>query len=165
MRTAGIHTESLPVLADGQQAALQLDAFGRLVVTAGSGSPGAAGGAVQSVQGVPGGLPLPMIAAAPATSPFVALPVAVAAAGDGVLVAGLPGQTIRVFAVALTCAAPVDLTLKDGSGVLAAFRSVTALQLEPLAGHPRWVGTPGAALGLHLSAAVAVGGAVWFVQA
>lgn len=50
MKPIGIFNTVLPSLSDGQQVQLQLDPFGRLITTAGSGSPGATGGAVQSVQ-------------------------------------------------------------------------------------------------------------------
>jgi hypothetical protein len=50
MKPIGIFNNALPGLSDGQQVQLQLDQFGRLITTAGSGSPGATGGAVQSVQ-------------------------------------------------------------------------------------------------------------------
>jgi hypothetical protein len=56
----GVHSNALSPLGDGQQKALQLDQFGRLIVTSGSGSPGAAGGDVQSVQGVDGMIPFTM---------------------------------------------------------------------------------------------------------
>ena len=164
MKHMGLYNAALPALADGQQAPLQLDNFGRLIVSAGSGSPGAAGGAVQSVQGVPGGLPLPVAGGAPTSSPYTAVPVAVAAAGDTTVVAGHPGQTIRVFALALSFAAPVDVTVKDGGTTLGTFQGVTALQLEPLLGHPRWVTQAGNGLRLHLAAAVAGSGALWITQ-
>jgi hypothetical protein len=55
---AGIHKDSLSGMADGEQKQLQLDTFGRLIVTSGAGAPGAAGGEVQSVQGVSGMIPM-----------------------------------------------------------------------------------------------------------
>lgn len=55
---SGIFNNTPPSLADGDQARLQLDNKGRLIVTAGGGTAGTPGGAVQSVQGVVGGSPV-----------------------------------------------------------------------------------------------------------
>lgn len=164
MKPLAIFNNALPSLADGQQAQLQLDNFGRLIVTAGSGSPGAAGGAVQSMQGVPGGIPLAVVAGAPTGSLYTAARVALSAAGDNTLVAGIAGQTIRLYALALTLAAPVDLALKDGGTVLGTFQGVAALFLDPLGGNPRWVTAPGSDLVVNLASAVACTGTAWFTQ-
>jgi hypothetical protein len=164
MKPIGIFNNALPGLSDGQQAQLQLDNFGRLIVTAGSGSAGAAGGAVQSVQGVGGGLPLAVVAGAPTTSLYSAASISVSASGDNTAIAGVANQTIRLYALALTLAAPADVTLKDGSTVLGTFQGVTALILDPLVGNPRWVTTAGNDFKINLGAAVACKGTVWFTQ-
>jgi hypothetical protein len=164
MKPIGIFNNALPGLSDGQQAQLQLDNFGRLIVSAGSGSAGAAGGAVQSVQGVNGGLPLPVVGGAPTTSLYTAANVSVSASGDNTVVAGVVSQTIRLYALALTLAAPVDVTLKDGSTVLGTFQGVTSLIFDPLIGNPRWVTSAGNNLIVNLASAVACKGTVWFTQ-
>jgi hypothetical protein len=138
MKPIGIFNNALPGLSDGQQAQLQLDSIGRLIVNA--------------------------VAGAPTTSLYSAANVAVAASGDNTVIAGLASQTIRLYALALTLAAPVDVALKDGSTVLGTFQGVTALIFDPLIGNPRWVTAAGNGFVVNLAAAVACKGTVWFTQ-
>jgi hypothetical protein len=138
MKPIGIFNNALPGLADGQQAQLQLDGSGRLIVSA--------------------------VAGAPTSSLYSAANVSVAASGDNTVIAGIAGQTIRLYALALTLAAPVDVALKDGATVLGTFQGVTALIFDPLIGNPRWVTSAGNGLVVNLAAAVACKGTVWFTQ-
>ncbi|MBV8190861.1 MAG: hypothetical protein JOY64_15930 [Alphaproteobacteria bacterium] len=164
MKPIGIFNNALASLSDGQQAQLQLDNFGRLLVTAGAGSPGAPVGAVQSVQGVSAGIPLSVVGGAPTSSLYSAASVSISASGDNTVVAGIVNQTIRLYALALTLAAPIDVTLKDGSTVLGTFQGVTSLVFDPLVGNPRWVTGAGNNLIINLASAVACKGTVWFTQ-
>lgn len=102
---------------------------------------------------------------APTTSAYTSLNTSFAASGDNTVVAAVADQSVRVFAVALTFASPVDVTVKDGAGTtLGVFQQVTNLTLDPIAGNPRWSTSAGNAFIINLSAAVSCKGTIWHKQ-
>ena len=107
---AGIHKDALSAMVDGEQKQLQLDTFGRLIVTSGSGSPGAAGGEVQSVQGVSGMIPLEVRTGTHYET-------VAASQTDQVLGAtGATGDYLSGLLVVPATTSPGALSIKDGAG-------------------------------------------------
>ena len=139
----GVYLLTRPTLANNQEHPPILDATGTLLVTdAGSTSP----------------------ATAPVTSSYTPKSISFAASGDNTAIAAVAAQTTRVFAVSLTFAAPVDVTIKDGSTVLGVFQGITSLTLDPLWGNPRYIGTANTNFVVNLSAAVSCKGTIWYTQ-
>lgn len=100
----------------------------------------------------------------PTTSPYTALNTSFSSSGDNTVVSATAAQTTRVFALALTFASPVDVTIKDGATVLGVFQGALTLVLDPLGGNPRYVTSANSAFIINLSAAVAAKGTVWYTK-
>lgn len=95
--------------------------------------------------------------------------VSFSSSGDNTIIAANERQSIRLFAIALTAASPVTITVKDGASItLGAFQGVTSLVLDPFAAcpasHERWTLTRGNALIFNLSSGVSVTGTIWAMQ-
>ena len=109
-----------------------------------------------------------MTASPVAIEPYAAYnagPISVSASGDNAGIAGVAGQTTRVFALALTAASPVDIVFRNGASTLGVFQGVTSIVLDPFANGPRWVMNAAATFVISLSSGVAVKGTVWYQQA
>jgi hypothetical protein len=108
---AGEHRNALAAMADGERKQLQLDTFGRLIVTAGAGAPGIPGGEVSTVQGVEGMQPLAM------RDGDEQVYVVGSGAVDFPLGSGAIGDRIkRIVVVPITNAGVGNVAIKDGSG-------------------------------------------------
>lgn len=93
--------------------------------------------------------------------------VSISSSGENVVVAGVASQKVRVYALALTAASPVDITVKDAASgsTLAVFQGVTSLALDEFSnGSPRFVSATAGAFILSLSSEVVVKGSVWYTQ-
>jgi len=103
---------------------------------------------------------------APTTSSYTTLNTSFASSGDNTVVSATAGQTTRVFALALTFASPVDVTIKDGAATtLGVFQGIISLVLDPLLpGVPRYITTANTAFIINLSAAIACKGTIWHTK-
>jgi hypothetical protein len=93
-------------------------------------------------------------------------PINFSASGDNTVIAGVSGQFIKVLQFLLVAGGATTLTLKSGASLLSgpmalAANSVLTLSYFQL---PLQTIGPGDAFVLNSSAAVSVGGVVWFLQ-
>ena len=100
------------------------------------------------------------------TSDLTGLRINVAASGDTALVAGVGGQTTRVYRMRLSVAGAVVVQIKDGATVLEVFNFPAAggSVILDLSDRPYYRTAVAAALNINLSAAVQVDGRLEFVQ-
>ena len=89
-----------------------------------------------------------------------------ATAGNNTLVAGVAAQTIRVYRLILTLSASSDLEVRDGTTtVLADLYARTGVTLDLVPQDKEWfLTTAGNGLILNSSAAVNIGGRIWYAQ-
>lgn len=105
--------------------------------------------------------------AEPTTAGLTRASISVAASGDNTVIAGVGGQTIRVFRIFFVTAAAVNVTIKDGAGT-----SLTgAMSFLPNGGmvldftnEPWFVTSTANAFIINLSTAVQTSGAVYYTQ-
>ena len=133
------------------------------------GTAGAPSADVLTVQGIGGGVALPITPSISATSRFTSAVVNASSSGNNTLISGTVGQTIRVFAIDLMMAGAVNIKFRDGASTdLSAaqpFYAGGGKVLDPFpSGDPLFVCTAGNDFVLNLSAAVAVTGTIWYVK-
>lgn len=123
---------------------------------------------VLTIQGITGGTPVPIVGSLLTTSLYTQGNVSFSSSGENVVVAGVSAQKVRVFALALTFASPVDATIKDAASgnTLGVFQGVTSLVLDEFSnGSPRYISATAGAFVISLSSAVACKGSIWYTQA
>lgn len=106
--------------------------------------------------------------ALPAVSAYLTAPINFSASGDNTIVAGVGGQTVRVFRMFLVAGAPCNLTFKDSTPVsytgpipLGKYGSI-AFQLE---GDPHFVTGSGKAFVINIDAVAQISGKIEYIQA
>lgn len=119
----------------------------------------------QKVEGVAGGVAVPTSTKA-GTAALSSVKVDTAAAGDLALVAGVAGQTVRLYRIVLVASGAVNLKFKDGATDLTGAMALQAngTIILDFDGEPWFTTSVAAALNLNLSAAVQVSGRAYYLQ-
>jgi hypothetical protein len=95
---------------------------------------------------------------------FTTAVVSAAASGDNTIIAAVTGAPIKVWKIAFTTAAAVNVVFKTGTTALSGayvFGGNGSLVLY-YDGSPHYIALPGSAFVINLSGAVGIAGTVWY---
>lgn len=92
-----------------------------------------------------------------------------AATGDYVPISGVAGSVIRIYAILLVPGGTTNITFKNGSTAISGAIPFTSTQIMgplmmPFSGQPYYTLSVGNSFAINSSAAVALGGNVWYTQ-
>ena len=114
-----------------------------------------------------GGNPVVTRLQTPAVAGLASAAINASGAGDNALVAGVAGQTVRIWKIFLVCSAAVSLKFKDGAGAdltpALAMLANASIVLD-VDGEPWFVTGAGNGFVLNLGSAVQVSGRVYYTQ-
>lgn len=123
---------------------------------------------VLTVQGIGGGVALPVTPSLPTTALSSRTAINAASSGDNTLIAAVTGQTIRVHKLFLIASGAVNIKFKDGAGGTDFHPAIPlyaggGMTLD-FDGDPWFLTTAGNAFVLNLSAAVQISGRIYYSQ-